>query len=765
MKINAIEIEEYHTEITGIKPCKYSDLPNVICLVGKNGSGKTRILKLLTEEIKSNGIYHFAKSNIDLKTTISKEKTNSIIGIESLAESRKILYGDKGMSESKGQNIYSSLIKNGKDTESYSYFISTKVELDKLVQNQIIEINYQKFKTLNQKREPSIKFLKEEVLLKNSNQNGIYRLNPIINLLNSVSDFNDSIESIFTSGIQYLEDLAKMLAYEKIKNFETPHEINNTVYYKKFESFKLLVNQLLAKNFHYVVDNSGITLDDNISGISGKWLLNGRKFDYSDLSDGEKVLFSFAFMLFLHEENNKIPIQESIIIIDEPETHLHPLLQVILIKRLKNILRDNGQLIIATHSIHIISALESEEIFLVEDNQLFPPSSKNISKIVGSLIGLGDDFDKFKDFCFEEFDWGFRNFIAQCFTKPDIINSAKAKDPQIALFKKAIKANNKISLLDFGCGSGRLGKEILKEIKEGKIDYYTYDFTDKYNDKLKEIGALEIYNEIDKIPKDKFDFVIACNVIHEIPLKDLLSELTIIRNSLKENGFVLIIEDKLLNKGETAHEDGFLLFTEEELPLLLDSNQFSFLQSEDTKYQNRIMCALIKKETIGKLDNVSLTKALGQLKENSYKKFNSIKVSNQENFKSPYEKGRISALYAQQYMNASFALDKLSNKVVKNFDEIEASFDGDWKEFLISELDINIGEKNNAPKGSNTVIVNFIIDNDGSITEVIPETDFGYGMEEEVVRVLNKSPKWKPASQNGKTVKAFRRQPVTFKIE
>jgi hypothetical protein len=31
--------------------------------------------------------------------------------------------------------------------------------------------------------------------------------------------------------------------------------------------------------------------------------------------------------------------------------------------------------------------------------------------------------------------------------------------------------------------------------------------------------------------------------------------------------------------------------------------------------------------------------------------------------------------------------------------------------------------------------------------------------------VLNKSPKWKPASQNGKTVKAFRRQPVTFKIE
>jgi hypothetical protein len=38
-------------------------------------------------------------------------------------------------------------------------------------------------------------------------------------------------------------------------------------------------------------------------------------------------------------------------------------------------------------------------------------------------------------------------------------------------------------------------------------------------------------------------------------------------------------------------------------------------------------------------------------------------------------------------------------------------------------------------------------------------------MEEEVVRILKKSPKWSPAIQNGKPVKAYRRQPVTFMIE
>jgi len=38
-------------------------------------------------------------------------------------------------------------------------------------------------------------------------------------------------------------------------------------------------------------------------------------------------------------------------------------------------------------------------------------------------------------------------------------------------------------------------------------------------------------------------------------------------------------------------------------------------------------------------------------------------------------------------------------------------------------------------------------------------------MEEEVVRILKKSPQWQPASQNGRIVKAYRKQPVIFMIE
>jgi len=33
------------------------------------------------------------------------------------------------------------------------------------------------------------------------------------------------------------------------------------------------------------------------------------------------------------------------------------------------------------------------------------------------------------------------------------------------------------------------------------------------------------------------------------------------------------------------------------------------------------------------------------------------------------------------------------------------------------------------------------------------------------VRVIKKGPQWKPAIQNGRNVKAYRRQPITFQIE
>ncbi|MEQ1678624.1 MAG: energy transducer TonB, partial [Chitinophagaceae bacterium] len=44
-------------------------------------------------------------------------------------------------------------------------------------------------------------------------------------------------------------------------------------------------------------------------------------------------------------------------------------------------------------------------------------------------------------------------------------------------------------------------------------------------------------------------------------------------------------------------------------------------------------------------------------------------------------------------------------------------------------------------------------------------TNHGYGMEEEAMRVIKKGPKWTPAVQNGRQVKAYRKQPITFQVQ
>jgi Gram-negative bacterial TonB protein C-terminal/GldM third domain len=100
--------------------------------------------------------------------------------------------------------------------------------------------------------------------------------------------------------------------------------------------------------------------------------------------------------------------------------------------------------------------------------------------------------------------------------------------------------------------------------------------------------------------------------------------------------------------------------------------------------------------------------------------------------------------------------------------DIAASFSGgdlEWRRFLERNLRGDVAAENGAPSGIYTVVMQFVVDKDGNISDIKPLTQFGYGMEEEVVRILKKSPKWSPAMQNGKPVKAYRKQPITFMIE
>jgi antitoxin component YwqK of YwqJK toxin-antitoxin module len=101
-------------------------------------------------------------------------------------------------------------------------------------------------------------------------------------------------------------------------------------------------------------------------------------------------------------------------------------------------------------------------------------------------------------------------------------------------------------------------------------------------------------------------------------------------------------------------------------------------------------------------------------------------------------------------------------------EEIEASYpggDGAWRLYLQRNLNVNIPVNNGAPAGIYAVIIKFVVAKDGSLKDIVAETYRGYGMEQEVIRIIKKSARWNPAKQYGRYVNAYRRQPITFSVD
>jgi protein TonB len=116
--------------------------------------------------------------------------------------------------------------------------------------------------------------------------------------------------------------------------------------------------------------------------------------------------------------------------------------------------------------------------------------------------------------------------------------------------------------------------------------------------------------------------------------------------------------------------------------------------------------------------------------------------------------------------------DKVFQKV-----EIDAEFPGgnsSWTKYVTREIERNMDELQEDGK-SGTVVVLFIVDKEGAVSEVraLPCSEAGVAtclgpgtkLAEVAVSAIKKGPKWKPAVQNGRNVKAYRRQPVTFRLE
>lgn len=63
------------------------------------------------------------------------------------------------------------------------------------------------------------------------------------------------------------------------------------------------------------------------------------------------------------------------------------------------------------------------------------------------------------------------------------------------------------------------------------------------------------------------------------------------------------------------------------------------------------------------------------------------------------------------------------------------------------------------------VFVNFVVEPDGSVSNVKVLRGIGGGCDEEAIRVVKSMPKWKPGKQRGKAVRVSYTLPVVFKLQ
>ena len=337
MKIKNLHIKEFKgLRDISINFENNNKVLNLAVLAGTNGTGKTRVLESILEYFQDY-IYHNYKRNSNKIEMYFEEKEK--ICRDNVGNEMELYAGLKEFSYNETNNP-----RNEKH-------IKIKKELDILPKVIYVptEINFQKM----------------DIAITNLVQK--YEFLNIVNtnLIKDIPSYiaTKMISEMFKNKNEKVEDIQR-------KVFDEINEI--------FENLNIDV-----KVEDISQDGRNITLFTNSSGD---------EFDINELSSGEKQLFLRTLAIkMLNPEN-------SIILIDEPELSLHPKWQQRIVDVYKKIGKNN-QIIIATHSPHILGSVKKENIMLLDKDddgkivvrtgdELYDSYGQPTERILEDIMGL-----------------------------------------------------------------------------------------------------------------------------------------------------------------------------------------------------------------------------------------------------------------------------------------------------------------------------------------------------------------------------------------
>ena len=324
MKIKNLHIEEYNgLENLDINFESEGKVLDLIVLAGINGSGKTRVLESIRywfEMFRSKAV------NVELfYEENEREVLESLMNSEGLTEVEK---------EAQKDIEFTDCLKNIK---FYNYDYRHNKTENQNYNSKIISRSFGKLKIF-----PKIIYVPTEINFEEIKkaQTNLKKEYSFINIVDSyeIKDIPSYIATRISKVANEEEDLTMGQVRKKV--FE---EINGI-----FEILELDVKL------------SEISKDENSMPIFTD--SSGKKFGINELSSGEKQLFLRTLAIKMLEPEN------SIIMIDEPELSLHPKWQQKIVDVYRKIGKNN-QIILATHSPHILGSVEKENIILLEKNE------------------------------------------------------------------------------------------------------------------------------------------------------------------------------------------------------------------------------------------------------------------------------------------------------------------------------------------------------------------------------------------------------------
>ncbi len=660
MRISKIRVPLTETKKVNLKEINLTKKPlgTTVALVGKNGAGKSRILKFVENYLKFIDYEnYFDEHLVNIPNTIISQFEQNIVVASQQIRALK----NKRLTPQQVQ-LTKQQIK-----QQMAGFIQ---RLQQLGQAYIKIVDNDDLKNIKANINNGSALTFEKLLLNNHFDSIVANPELIKQAAGNPQTQHSILLNEFTalnneSTLSYLRNLTTEIITDEfnlyIKNRQNPELIQNEIKIKSsfqlFDKFQGYVKQFLGKEFSYQQSTQGNTVNSIL-------YYNNEPFNLNQFSPGQKMLFAYAILFFYLDANLKTNIKESIIIIDEPEKHLHPEAQITLINALKSIIGKTGQLWIATHSVHILSHLDYDEIMMVKDDEIIAPSRTTPGKSFNDLMGIDEHINELTTFITSISEWAYGNFMVQCFREPDVVFEKNTNDPQFKIFKEFLKNRNNVELLDFGAGKGRIGYTIQEdEVVSNKILYSAYEPDKGKFELLNNIpNKKEIFSNLSEIQKENYDCVVLCNVLHEINPKEWISTLQSIRHLLKEDGYLLIIEDRYLPKGENAHEFGYLIFGMDETKILLDSRYSIDIKLDEVEYSERIIFNAFTKNDINPSQE-TVVNSIKRLKENS---FNNIKLLKKK--EKDINQGRRYANETQLFINSQLALEglkKWSNSILE----------------------------------------------------------------------------------------------------